>query len=119
MKESPYAGAIQLSRGPNPSNLDLMSDEKFQALQQVLLEQGIEIQRTILGKVTAILNNPILDTHVHGRGGRTDGYRGDILMKLSQKHFTKNIDGLLYMPNTAGSLLVDPQGNEIDSRFPK
>jgi len=100
---------MQLSRGPNPSNLDLISDEKFQALQQILLEQGIEIQRTVLGQVKAILNNPILDTHVHGRGGVAPGYRGDILMDLAQYHFTKNIDGLLYMPNTAGSLFVDPQ----------
>jgi hypothetical protein len=96
-----------------------MSDETFQALQGVLLEQGIEIQRTILGQVTAILNNPILDTHVHGRGGVAPGYRGDILMDLAQEHFPKYIDRLLYMPNTAGSLLVDSKGNEIDSRFPK
>lgn len=96
-----------------------MSDEEFQALQQILLEQNIEIRRIITGEVTAILDTPIIDTHIHGRGGVAPGYRGDILMNIGQYHFTKNIDGLLYMPNTAGSLLVDPLGNEIDSRFPK
>lgn len=81
-------------------------------------DNDIIIQRTHQ-EVRAIIKTPIIDTHVHGRGGRMEGYRGDILMELAQIHFTKNIDGLLYMPNTAGSFLVDAQGNEIDSRFPK
>jgi|GEM_PF-2645409 len=96
-----------------------MSDKDFIQLRDVILsDDGIIIQR-INEQVGVVLNTPIIDTHVHGRGGRIHGYRGDILMDLAQEHFTKNIDGLLYMPNTAGSLLVDAKGNEIDSRFPK
>jgi len=57
----------------------------------------------------------MIDTHVHGRGGVAPGYRGDILMRLAQIYFTENLDGLLYMPNTMGHLLVDDRGNPIDT----
>ena len=61
------------------------------------------------------LGTPLIDTHVHGRGGVAPGYRGDILMRLAQMHFTRHLDGLLYMPNTLGSLLVDDRGNPLDN----
>lgn len=115
---SPYAGALQLSRGPNPWDLGTMNSEIFEKLALQLSQQWIQIERDTHGKVTAVLSTPIIDTHVHGRWGVAPGYRGDILMRLAQTHLTENVDGLLYMPNTMGHLAVDNEWNPYQPHLP-